>query len=492
VARFSEHARPRTSASTGAIVTGTLLLIAWGAFAFGAVYPWAYTPLAIGCAGIGIIGLFAGQRSFDAVRRVFFALTAFGVLTLLQLLPVPMSWLALVNPGTVGFLRRYDLAFSLTGGDAVPGAGEATTHAISIAPALTFRGFLLFLAFSVFLVGLCRALSRTSATRLASGIVLLGCALGLFGIAQKILLGSHVFAGMRIYGFWRPESLLTTPFGPFVNKNHFAGWMLMAWPLALCLAAASLQESGTHRRGLAGLLIWLSSPEGGRVSVYVLSALVMGVSLMMTGSRSGLIGMLIVVAGVLRVARRSLSTKTMVAAALATVALLLAMLQWTGQDAAVERFVNDSSSLSMRLGIWRASLGLIAQAPAFGTGLDSFGTAMIMADPDAATVHYAEAHNEYIQLLVETGALGLFVVGTAAVLAGSVIRQRFIAADDGVEMTWTRRGATIGLVAIAVQSLVEFSLQMPGNAALFVTLLAIALFRPAAIRRVPTPTGPLV
>jgi hypothetical protein len=40
---------------------------------------------------------------------------------------------------------------------------------------------------------------------------------------------------------------------------------------------------------------------------------------------------------------------------------------------------------------------------------------------------------------------------------------------------WIRFGAATGLAAIAIQSAVEFSLQMPGNAVLFVVLCAIAL-----------------
>ena len=45
---------------------------------------------------------------------------------------------------------------------------------------------------------------------------------------------------------------------------------------------------------------------------------------------------------------------------------------------------------------------------------------------------------------------------------------------------WIRFGAATGLAAIALQSAVEFSLQMPGNAALFVVLCAIALHERAA------------
>lgn len=465
------------------MLAGTLFLIAWGAFAFGAVYPWAYAPLAVGCACIGAIGLFTGRRPFNGCGRVFVALAAFGALAAAQLIPLPAGVLDLLNPGTLSFLTRYDLAFALPAGAS---AAEPLRpfHALSIAPMLTFRGLLLFAAFALMLAGLCRALSRTMATQLATGIVVVGCLLALFGISQKVVLGDHAYGGMRIYGFWRPQSLLTTPFGPFVNKNHFAGWMLMATPMAITLAAASLESLRRQgSRGFAEMLVWLSGPEGGRALLFSFCALAMCVSLMMTGSRSGLVCIVVVVGGMLIAARRSLSARAMAGAALATLVVLAMLLQWAGRDAAVERFVRDSSSLSMRVSIWKTSLGLVARAPVFGTGLNSFGTAMIVADPDASTVHYAEAHNDYVQLLVETGALGLALALAAAGFGAMVMRRRFQTRDDGREMSWTRCGAVIGLLAIAVQSLVEFSLQMPGNTTLFVVLLAIALFKPAAVKR---------
>ena len=57
-------------------------------------------------------------------------------------------------------------------------------------------------------------------------LTIVGVVLALAGIVQKPL-----YAG-RVLGFWEPEAG-GSPFGPFVNKNHFAGWMLMALPLTL-------------------------------------------------------------------------------------------------------------------------------------------------------------------------------------------------------------------------------------------------------------------
>ena len=52
---------------------------------------------------------------------------------------------------------------------------------------------------------------------------------------------------------------------------------------------------------------------------------------------------------------------------------------------------------------------------------------------------------------------------------------------------WIRAGAVTSLIAVAFQETVEFSLQMPGNAALFAIVCAIAWHRPQAVtgRRAP-------
>ena len=74
---------------------------------------------------------------------------------------------------------------------------------------------------------------------------------------------------MRIYGFWKPKYLLTTPFGPFVNKNHFAGWMLMGLPLAMGLGSwlGRAPAAAARQPGWRNALLWLSSPDGGELQL---------------------------------------------------------------------------------------------------------------------------------------------------------------------------------------------------------------------------------
>jgi O-antigen ligase len=93
-------------------------------------------------------------------------------------------------------------------------------------------------------------------------------------------------------------------------------------------------------------------------------------------------------------------------------------------------------------------------------------------------VHYYEAHNDYLQLAVEGGAVMALLVLLAILLLGFAIRRRFRENHVPADLYWIRVGATLGLIAVGLQSIVEFSLQMPGNAALFTALIAMAFYSP--------------
>jgi O-antigen ligase len=113
--------------------------------------------------------------------------------------------------------------------------------------------------------------------------------------------------------------------------------------------------------------------------------------------------------------------------------------------------------------------------------VNTYGTATVLYQQHDRTRRYTEAHNDYLQLAAEGGLL-LTVPAAICVIAFAVaVRRRF--ADETSAMSyWLRVGAVTGIASIALQETVEFSLQMPGNAALFAVLCGIALHR-APVRR---------
>jgi O-antigen ligase len=514
------------------LTAGLVLTLAWGAFAFGAVYPWAYVPLGIACAVVGGYGLLRGRlqswasdvRSpepgvrgcFGAINpplAVGLALVALAIL--IQLVPLPHDTLVRLNPATDAFLRRYDLQYAATAeleaavrqteavrhgevtaaekeaGQANPakagsqspegGAGSheqdrGGSHPMSIDPGQTLLGLGLLAVFGVFLLGLARGLTARDARRIAPWVLGLGVVLALVGIIQ-----AAGFNG-KIYGFWVPQAGIRgfTPtggtYGPFVNRNHFAGWMLMGLSVGLgyfcALVARAMRDVKPtfHDR-----VVWASSPEASRVVLVAAGLIVMAIALVMSLSRSG-ISCLVVLLGLLGfvVVRRQEKTSRRLVV-FAYVLLLGALaIGWVGLDVVAGRFVQAEADVSLRTAIWNDALHVYRDFPVFGSGINTFGTAMMVYQTADPSVHFAEAHNDYVQFLSEGGLLVTIPALVLLVLFVREVRRRFRDDTDDRMTYWIRIGAVTGVVAIGLQEIVEFSLQMPGNAAMFCALMAVA------------------
>ena len=461
-----------------------IVVLAWGALAFGAVYPWAYLPLMVGCAAIGLYGLFGPVRTDGGPSERWLKWAYLLLVTgcLLQLVPVPQAILAELSPATDRLLREFDLSYVATSSASARGGLLQVApqwHPLSINPSRTVLGLSFLIAFGLFLGGLHRLFDQIGVRRVVVGLVCLGGLLALLGIVQKAQLGDDAYGGMRIYGFWKPENRLATPFGPFVNKNHFAGWMVMTLPLTLAYFTTLLERATRRSKtGWRDWVVWSSTPDGGALLLVGFAVIVMGLSLMMTNSRSG-IGAFAAAVGVMSiVALRSLpSRKARLIGAGSLLAVFLASLAWAGSEVALRRVSDVPEAVELRLDAWRDGVGIVRDFPITGTGLNTYGTATLFYSSSVSDRWFREAHNDYLQILAEGGLLlglpALLLVGAFVM----VIRGRFREDRSQHHRSWLRIGAVVGLGAIGLQSLVEFSLQMPGNAVLFVVLAAIAIWR---------------
>jgi O-antigen ligase len=464
------------------LLVGVGVAISWGAFAFGAVYPWGYVPLALVCATIGIGGLFIGSPGRPPLTWIAIALAVVGAGILIQVIPMPRSLLVALSPGTDAFLRQQDLGYTL---DA---AGTAAWRPISIAPLQTLVGLMLFAALALFSLGVARVTSIVGAQIVSTAVIGIGITLALVGVAQLAAYPAPTPDDPTfIYGFWRPR-FFSFPFGPFINRNHFAGWMLMGVPVALGVFFDALFQTLDEAAARGRRATLFGSPRVGVLASAGAAAVVMAASIALTRSRSGLIAfafMSVLVVWV--VLRRQPTMMRRLAIAGGFAALVMTSALWVGLGTITEKFTSDTqatSSLGGRIPIWRDTLHIASDFSLTGSGLNTYGTAMIVYQTAATDVHFREAHNDYLQVVAEGGALlvvpVLFLFGVFAVQ----VYRRFREAPKGGNTYWVRVGAVIGMLAIAAQAVFEFSLQMPGNAALFAALFGIALHRSPRIRLV--------
>jgi O-antigen ligase len=450
----------------------SLAAVAWGALAFGGVYAWAYWPLAALCLLAGLLGFSATSATARAVPvPLSIALALCGIAILAQLIPLPLSAIAVISPASAETLRSYSPTVA---------AGLVSRHPLSIQPSATWTALGLLVSFAVLLLGTTHALSVTGARRLVEGLTILGVALALVGIIQKPL-----FVG-KIYGLWTPEQAHGTAFGPFVNRNHFAGWMLMGLPLSLGLFCAGVANGMRGLRpGWRYKLLWLASPDANRLILIAAAAVVMAFSLVLTMSRSGITALALSLLVAASFVMRSLQNRWRKAAAIVYLVLLAtAVVSRVGTDTIVARFSTTGVEFEDRRGAWEDALAIGSAFPIAGTGLNTYSIATLFYQRHDLKQHYEQAHNDYLQVFAEGGAL-LAIPAVLAILALFVVmRRRIRDTATGQTAYWLRAGAITAIIAIALQELVDFSLQMPGNAAMFALVCAIALHRPPRSRRV--------
>jgi O-antigen ligase len=443
--------------------------MAWGALAFGAVYAWAYWPLALACALLGCWGMVRSRGWREGrLRALPWALGGVGLAIGVQLIPLPLSLFRTLSPNGDRFLAQYDLGYAYE---------PPAWHPLSVSPPATATTLALMLAFSVLLLGLVGLLPRLPVARLVTALAFLGLAVAVFAIVQRAAAGEAL--SPPIYGLWHPEQS-GMPFGPFVNPNHFAGWMVLTLSLTIGyffgLSHASWEARG---RRLGAWLVWLTRPEAGRVALIGLCGLAMATAVVLSRSRSGLAALLaaLLVFG-FRAVRQSSRTLPKVAAIATLVAVLLGALAWGGSDAVVMKFGRASADMPGRLRAWHDAVHIASDFPFFGSGLGTFGLTMLVYQSGSHDVSFTQAHNDYLQLAAEGGMLVSAAALALIAMIASLSWHRGSRDDDPI-VSWIRTGAGAGLIGMAAQSTVEFSLQMPGVAALFVLLIAIAVHRPA-------------
>ncbi len=294
---------------------------------------------------------------------------------------------------------------------------------------------------------------------LAVKVIIAVCALiALIGIGQS-------YAGKLL---WQRAT-----FGPFVNRNHFAGFLEMGSGLA----GGLLIGRGARREWLA---------------VYGSALLLMCAGLVVSASRGGVLALMAELVFLIVIAAPGSSNKGKQGALLRTVgALLLAAatiigsIFLVGSEGLVANFTqlekeagsaaanpNDSFERYSRRDIWGASWRLIKDHPVMGVGLGAFQFAYTRYDPSSGSQRVEQAHNDYLQILADAGLLGgllalafvvlLFVRGFTALNTRDQQRRAIVL------------GALTGCFAIAVHSFVEFNLQVTANAQLFLALAALA------------------
>ena len=278
-------------------------------------------------------------------------------------------------------------------------------------------------------------------------------------------------------GFLLPLLKRNQGYGQFINKNHFAFLMEMAFGLGLGI----ILSGGVARE---------------RLMIYVALLLPIWTGLVLANSRGGILAMLaqVVVAVLLLISFRGLSADyqlPQIAQSAALRAVLLVVLVigvlfgtfWVGGDRLATNFENATSELSStatragasRNEIWRATFKMFAAHPIVGVGLGAYWIGITAYHDASGLMTPQEAHNDYLELLSSGGLIGLALGVWFAVAVIRKTRHNLLV-DTGYKRA-VRLGAVLGLTGVAAHSLVDFGLHIMTNAIVFITLIMMATNR---------------
>jgi len=278
----------------------------------------------------------------------------------------------------------------------------------------------------------------------------LGFVISVFGILQHLTFNGKLYWVRELtYG--------GIPFGPYVNRNHFAGLMELLIPLALVpLVLGKVRRERLAVVGLFAIMpiaaLFLSASRGGIVSFFVQFTLLV----------------------YLLLRRRGLAKRLLAVSAVLLAALMI--VTWLGVGRILQRFssiqtleVTEGKRAAMRRGAWHIFL----DHPLAGTGLGTFQIAYPPYETlyDAKVVNHA--HNDYLQTLAETGALGglccAWFLGVLLLKSFSLFRQSDFSFPGALQLS--------GIVACAgflVHALVDFNFHIPSNLWLFFLMAHLA------------------
>jgi hypothetical protein len=430
-------------------VIAALMLLPLSAFGGrGAWSAWTFCACSVACA------LAVGLRLGGALDRCILLLT--GALAL-QVLPLPASVVDLLSP----HVPAVESALSLAP------LAEGSFQTLSIEVRSTLWGGVVWLG-AVALFWAARSQFPAGGLRQTARIIAgMGLAVSLLAIAQA------ASAGRSIYWVFPTDIEGPLPFGPFVNRNHFATWAIMALPLTLgYIAAHTCAHAATAPAG-AHLRARLAQAIDPRTAWLALAAGIMLVALLLSLSRSGLLALGASGLVAMWAARGALEAgqRRWTIAAILSLALFGAF--WSDVPALARRVASVRTSVADRVTIWRETIPVIRDFPLTGTGAGTYQTAMFVYQQADRGVFFNQAHNHYLQVAAEGG--WLLVVPASLGVAALILLARRRIRDDRSGLRWIRLGAACGLAAAALQSVWETGLVMPANAALAAVLAAMAV-----------------
>lgn len=371
----------------------------------------------------------------------------------LQLVPLPPEWIAALSPQRL-----------------TPYLGEvlqAERIFLSVAPGHTLHALLDSSSYAgLFLLTLLLTYRRTHLRWIFYILVLSGTLQAFYGVLM-VLSGTE-------YVFLQEKTSRGVATGTFINRNHFAGYLVMCLSLGIGLLIAQLGEGTMHswRQFLRNVFAWILSPK----MILRLCLVVMVIALVMTHSRMGNTSFFaaLLIAGVagLLLSRHAPRSTLILLTSLVVIDIFIVG-TWFGLEKVQQRLEQTRLEHESRDEVGLDTYTYWQNYFWTGSGLATYEQVFPAYQQEWLREFYDHAHNDYLEFAAETGVVGFVLVGGLFLSAGiAAFRAQFHQRSTlcrGIGF-----GTGMAIVALAIHSSADFNLQIPANAATFTVILALA------------------
>ena len=429
-----------------------LILIVWAPIPVGSNRAWSAAVLEVWVLLLSLAWLAGFMRGrylcdlilHDAWPMLLCALAWIGYVWL-QLLPMPIDILAWLSPEAA----RWHRAAALPG--TLAAAPLTLDRYATLDAACKSTAYVAFFTLSLVL------LQDRDRIRFATyALILSGVLQALYG------------AFFSLQSPWEPAH------GTFVNRNHYAAYLVMSLSVGIGVLIASLTGARNHTWGqfFRDLIRWIITPKMGLRLLLVTMVIALVLSRSRMGNSAFFISLF--VTGVIGLALSKRATKSMVVLIISLIVIDVAIVgTYFGAERVVERIGETTLQTEDRDEVARYAIGMWKDYPVLGAGLGSFRVVFPRYSAEGTQAAYTHAHNDYLEFGAEVGFVGMALLGLMVLTSfAAALRAQYLRTDP--VMRGVSFAAMMGILALMIHSSVDFNLQIPANALTFMQLLAFA------------------
>ncbi|MBL8519114.1 MAG: O-antigen ligase family protein [Betaproteobacteria bacterium] len=449
-----------------------IALLIWAPIPLGSNRPWFWGPLEAGVfvlMALWLVLYVLGRVQIsDAVRSAkwfIMALAAWLVWQALFIVPVPAEWVAVLSPMAH---RMQTAAQTIT--------GRAGSMTLSVDMATSQASFLLGLTYVLaFILTLLLVNSRERVKAFGFALVFWAFLLSIYAILAHLTGFHHIWFGYDLPH--APHALATYP-----NRNHFAGLLEMSLAIGIGLLIAGLRDVTIKnwKDFVKRTMEWILSPK----MRLRLMLCVMVIALVSTRSRMGNTAFFasLAIAGIIGIALSRHATRATVILLVSLIAIDVFIVgSWFGVEKLANRIEQTTmlktegkaeESVEQRQEAAMYGLDLIKDYPVFGSGPGTWYVAYPKYRGPDIVKFFDYAHNDFVQFAAESGLVGLGILGGLVVWTFVVAAVAQYQRRDPL-MRGMAFASIMGILALMIHSSVDFNLQIPANALLFMVILAL-------------------